>query len=342
MYKVYYIMHSCFVVELDDRYLLFDFFNKEVIADTVDYAGCLPEFSKDKKLYVFASHSHKDHWWVQNLKLGYEMVAVKYILSKDIRLGRNFLVRNGIAPSIKENIHFVKPLSKYKVDDMEIETLRSTDAGVAFVVNVSGKRIYHAGDLSWWNVEGRGELYGEVYGREYKRALRPLVNKRIDVAFVVEVDEDLDDAFGTLLVHRKRRAVPVARGTQTAQLLQDDASVLVGPSPCMLQEFVAREVTLLDALLGKFLHHLGLGSYRGMVGAGNPQCVLALHAGTTNQDVLNGVVQHVAHVQHTRHVGWRDDDGVGLTSIGFRGEQLIVQPILIPFRFDLFWVVFAC
>ena len=185
MYKVYYLMHSSFVVELDDRYLLFDYFNKEVVADVVNYAGGLPELSKDKKLYVFASHCHKDHWWVQNLKFAEEGFDVKFILSKDIRLGKNFLIRNGIDISVKDKIQFVKPLSKYKVDDMEIVTLRSTDAGVAFVVNVAGKRIYHAGDLSWWNVEGRGELYGEVYGREYKRALKQLLNKRIDIAFVV-------------------------------------------------------------------------------------------------------------------------------------------------------------
>ena len=185
MYKVYYLMHSSFLVELDDRYLLFDYFNKAVVADTIYYHGSLPELSADKKLYVFASHSHKDHWGIELLHLADGRDNVKFILSKDIRLGRNYLERNGFDISIKEKIQFVKPLAKYQVDDMEINTLRSTDAGVAFVINVLGKRIYHAGDLNWWNVEGRGELYGEVYGREYKRALKPLYNKHIDVAFVV-------------------------------------------------------------------------------------------------------------------------------------------------------------
>ena len=68
---------------------------------------------------------------------------------------------------------------------MTIETLRSTDAGVAFVINVKGLNIYHAGDLNWWNAEGRGELYGEVYGREYKRALKPIANRHFDLGFVV-------------------------------------------------------------------------------------------------------------------------------------------------------------
>ncbi len=185
MLKVYYIMHSCFLVELDDRYLLFDYFNRDVVADTVAFHGSLPELNPSKYLYVFASHSHKDHWWLENLRWADNRNNVHYILSKDIRLGRNYLLRNGFDYSIKEKITFVGAMKKYKVDDMVVETLRSTDAGVAFVISVKDLNIYHAGDLNWWNAEGRGELYGEVYGREYKRALRPIANRHFDFGFVV-------------------------------------------------------------------------------------------------------------------------------------------------------------
>ena len=185
MFKVYYIMHSCFLVELEDRYLLFDYFNREVVSDTVTFRGSLPELDPAKYLYVFASHSHKDHWWLENLRWADSRSNIHYILSKDIRLGRNYLARNGFDLSIKERITFVAPMKKYHVDDMTIETLRSTDAGVAFVINVNDMNIYHAGDLNWWNAEGRGELYGEVYGREYKRALRPITNRHFDIGFVV-------------------------------------------------------------------------------------------------------------------------------------------------------------
>lgn len=185
MFKVYYIMHSCFLVELEDRYLLFDYFNKDVVSDTVAFNGSLPELDPQKYLYVFASHSHKDHWWLENLRWADTRNNIHYILSKDIRLGRNYLIRNGFDISIKDKITFVTSLKKYQVDDMTIETLRSTDAGVAFIVNVNGKNIYHAGDLNWWYAEGRGELYGEVYGREYKRALKVIANRHFDIGFVV-------------------------------------------------------------------------------------------------------------------------------------------------------------
>ena len=178
-------MHSCFWVELEDRYLLFDYFDKDVVRDTVIFSGSLPQLNPEKYLYVFSSHSHKDHWWLETLKWADERDNIHYILSKDIRLGRNYLIRNGFDLSIKDKITFVAPLKKYHVDDMTIETLRSTDAGVAFVINVNGMNIYHAGDLNWWNAEGRGELYGEVYGREYKRALKTILNRHFDIGFVV-------------------------------------------------------------------------------------------------------------------------------------------------------------
>ena len=41
MVKVYYLMHSSFVVELMDRYLLFDYFNRDDLSAAVEYRGGL-------------------------------------------------------------------------------------------------------------------------------------------------------------------------------------------------------------------------------------------------------------------------------------------------------------
>ena len=161
----------------------------------------------------------------------------------------------------------------------------------------------------------------------------------VDEPLVVEVTENLDDTFATCLVHREGRTVPVARSTQLAQLLQNDASVFVRPFPSMFQELLTREVSLLDTLLCQFVHHLCLSSDRGVVSTGHPARIVTLHAGTTYKDVLNGIVEHVSHVEHTRHIGWRDNDGVRLPSIGFRTKKLVVKPILIPFGFHICGIV---
>lgn len=39
---------------------------------------------------------------------------------------------------------FVSANNHYEVDDLKIQTLLSTDAGVAFYVNVRGVSIFHA------------------------------------------------------------------------------------------------------------------------------------------------------------------------------------------------------
>ena len=163
----------------------------------------------------------------------------------------------------------------------------------------------------------------------------------VDISLVVEIDKNLDDTLRTLLVHGECRAVPVARCTKTAQLLEDDAAMLVSPVPSVLEELVAREVVFLYSLFGKTFHHLSLGGYGSMVGARHPACVFPLHACSAHEDVLNSVVKHVSHVQHTCDIWRRNDDSVWFASVGLAAEELVVKPILIPFRLHRLWVIFA-
>ena len=78
--------------------------------------------------------------------------------------------------------------------------------------------------------------------------------------------------------------------------------MLVGPLPCVLQELLTGEVVLLDALFSQFLHHFCLGCNRSVISARHPEGVFAFHASAAHKNILNSVVQHVAHMQHTRHI----------------------------------------
>lgn len=182
--KITFVHHSCFVVELESHILVFDYFDGDKV-NGYHFTGQLPEFDPAKKLYFFASHKHQDHFDLGILKLAGKYPDIQYILSKDIRLGRNYLLRNGIPLSVKERIRFVSPDGSYRVDDMKITTLRSTDAGVAFLVEAEGKVIYHAGDLHNWKMEGAGDLINGKMERGYKGALSRISDRHIDVAFVV-------------------------------------------------------------------------------------------------------------------------------------------------------------
>lgn len=181
--RVVFIHHSCFLVEVDDKVLIFDYFDGDKL-NGFSFTGKVPEYAPDTKIYMFASHSHKDHYDMDILRWADKYENIKYIFSKDIRISPNFLKKHGIDPKVREKVTFVAPDKKYEVDDLTIKTLRSTDAGVAFYVASNGITLYHAGDLYNWKWDGVGELTNGVQERSYRFQVRQLAGKPINLAFV--------------------------------------------------------------------------------------------------------------------------------------------------------------
>lgn len=72
-----------------------------------------------------------------------------------------------------------------KGKQLKIDTLCSTDEGVAFLLHFEGKCIYHAGDLNWWSWSGITAQENEAMADAYKEEINRLASETIDVAFVV-------------------------------------------------------------------------------------------------------------------------------------------------------------
>lgn len=187
--KVTYIHHSSFCIELGKIVLIFDYCNGKKIP-FCSYSGKMPEFSKDIQMYVFSSHSHPDHFDIEVLKWSRRYDDIQYIFAKEVKkkLGNSALQR--VLPDmdidkIKEKIHYLKPEEKRKIGHVSIETLLSTDSGVAFVVECFGKIIYHAGDLNWWHWEGEPEQENRYQKETYQRQINILSDRNIDLAFVI-------------------------------------------------------------------------------------------------------------------------------------------------------------
>lgn len=162
--KVTFIFHSSFLVELDNCCLLFDYYKSE-----------LPKIQKP--LYVFASHHHHDHFYETVFEKTASLPQVHYLLSSDIYPRR-------VPKELHPQTTFVVPRSFYEVGDLKIATLKSTDSGVAFLVECEGKLIYHAGDLNCWVWDGAPRYQNDNMTINYKRELEVLHGKKIDVAFV--------------------------------------------------------------------------------------------------------------------------------------------------------------
>ena len=160
--KITYLDHSGFAVEYQKYVLIFDW-----------YKGKLPEFDSEKEIYVFSSHSHYDHFDRKIFELENIYPNVRYVLSADIT-----------EKPVPSKVWFVIADKEYRIGNLKVQTLHSTDAGVAFLVYVDDRIIYHAGDLNWWYWEEEDdETWNEPMRQAYQKEIAKIEGEEIDYAF---------------------------------------------------------------------------------------------------------------------------------------------------------------
>ena len=107
----------------------------------------------------------------------------------------------------------------------------------------------------------------------------------------------------------------------------------------MFEELLACQVGLVDTLLLESFDDLCLGGNRRMVGTGHPAGVLALQPCTADENILNGFVEHMSHVQHAGHIGRRNDYCKRSPAVRLAVKETFVQPVLVPAAFDVCGIV---
>ena len=179
--NVTYLEHSGFFVELERVCLLFDY-----------WKGGLPAPVEGKRLLVFASHAHHDHFVREIFAYGAQWQETHYLLGNDIRLSAKRQAEWSVPA---DRTHRMGADQTMVLDGAEICTLRSTDAGVAFLVTAEGKTIYHAGDLNWWIWEGEPEADNAAMTAAFLRETEKLRGISIDLAFLTLDGRQEADAF---------------------------------------------------------------------------------------------------------------------------------------------------
>ncbi len=181
--KVTYLYHSGFAVELQKHVLIFDYIQ-----------GKLPVWDQDKTILFFASHKHQDHFVLQIFDYFSQYKNIHYFLGPDIRLNENYLKRRGVEEAVLSAITRVGKRTVVRREDVSVETLRSTDEGVAFVVSAEGQTIYHAGDLNWWHWEGEEPAWNARMKQDYQEEIERISGRHFDAAFV-PLDPRLGESF---------------------------------------------------------------------------------------------------------------------------------------------------
>ncbi|MDA3846681.1 MAG: hypothetical protein PF505_09095 [Vallitaleaceae bacterium] len=171
--KVWYLFHSGFAVKHKKNVFIFDYYNnipKNEVFD-LNHGVVNPEEIKDCHVYVFVSHSHYDHYNSIIFTWADVISDIHYIVSDDLKLNRD---TNAVTIAL--------PDQTYHINDITVETLKSNDMGVAYIVKSEGLNIFHSGDLNWWvgsntTVNAADELiFKEEYGK--------LKDHDIDLAFI--------------------------------------------------------------------------------------------------------------------------------------------------------------
>ncbi|MHB8127877.1 MAG: MBL fold metallo-hydrolase [Mobilitalea sp.] len=176
--EITYIGHSGFLIEWETCYWLFDY-----------YKGEIPEMDSKKKIFVFASHKHADHFNPDIFKLNDKYQDTQYVLSSDIKLSKVNNTKIGITDEILDKIVSVKPSTEYELQDVNnnkiiLKTLKSTDSGIAFLLYYQGKTVYHAGDLNLWVWKEETKQGNNNMTAMFNKEMDVLKDIPIDIAFV--------------------------------------------------------------------------------------------------------------------------------------------------------------
>lgn len=212
--KVWYLDHSGYAVETGGCLLIFDYFNNEPVGEgrslangVFDPGAWLVQTARHTAtgtippVIVFSSHKHGDHFNPLILEWQNTDPAIRYILSHDIPkrhfsgIPKEDILEAGNPQDGNESARIVRMKAhethSWPDLDLVVHTFKSTDAGVAFWVEIGGKTLYHAGDLNLWFWEGESKAWNNNMKARYTQEIAhikewsALRERTPDVAFLV-------------------------------------------------------------------------------------------------------------------------------------------------------------
>jgi len=211
--KVWYLYHSGYAVETDECLLVFDYWRDTPVGherglengvfDPAHWLAKAVDKSVDGSItpvIVISSHKHGDSFNPDILLWQNTIPTIRYVLSQDIPK-RHFtlLAKEDIQEAGNpENINNNARIMRIKADqtfswpelNMLVHSFKSTDAGVAFWVEVNEKVIFHAGDLNLWFWNGESKSWNNNMKARYQKEIEKIelyakqTTKTPDIAFL--------------------------------------------------------------------------------------------------------------------------------------------------------------
>lgn len=194
MVRITYVWHDCFVVETDAVAFVFDYWLDEH-GENGEMPLAVERLLREKPLYVFVSHGHKDHYNPRIFGWAEEFPKIRYVVSNDVRRRiRHIVSATSVysGPKVREDqVTALRPGESFDDGRVCVRAFPSTDIGDSYMVETSGMRFFHAGDLNaWiWKDESTEQEVKKALG-DYKACLRDIAayldtcpDRRIDYCF---------------------------------------------------------------------------------------------------------------------------------------------------------------
>jgi ankyrin repeat protein/L-ascorbate metabolism protein UlaG (beta-lactamase superfamily) len=161
---VHYLNHSGYAIETSKHILVFDYFHYYTPPDNLSLLNGRINMDelKGKKMFVFSSHEHQDHYDTTIWQWNSPKNKIQYVM--------------GFKPEVKYPYVFIESRQEKKIEDVQINAIRSSDAGVGFLVEADGIVVYHPGDHVNKSPEIAEDFKSEI---DYLAGL----NKEVDIAF---------------------------------------------------------------------------------------------------------------------------------------------------------------
>ena len=169
-YTVVHYYHSGFSVASGDTLLVFDYWRGEDMELAEDRQLSEDQIRSFANVVVFISHEHIDH--LDPIVFTWkDLTNVSYIVSSDMPVGTR---GKRMAPGDTYS----------PVPGVDITAFDSTDLGVSFLVDFTGLRIFHAGDLNFWHWREESSMQDiEEADAEFRKVVSTIQGQDIDIAF---------------------------------------------------------------------------------------------------------------------------------------------------------------
>ena len=168
--------HSGFAVECDNGAvtLVFDYYtDHRLVLD--------PILSRARRLRVLVSHSHRDHLCHDIFGWRDRCADTHYVIANECRRKLARCMDITAWP-----ITFMHHGEDWGDGHVQVHAFGSTDVGVSYLVEVEGRRVFHAGDYTCWQFEGAPQSEQRKARGDFHAILRTIVARmpHIDVAMM--------------------------------------------------------------------------------------------------------------------------------------------------------------